>query len=204
MTERLQEINEENASFKAPDRIEVSVGGQEYLLDGSQVSAEVDDPVAGVVATNTDVHETVHSIPNPNNIQKTENIPGSDYLGVTYPISFDPIAAVAPHAMGMSGTGHDLAVTEMMGADIGSAMSAARKIVSKRWKYVEVVAKYLHVKRVLTGGEIQDIMEDVDKGDKVDVTIKRPDGKVQRYPGLRTHEPTVMIPGEWIEMPQAA
>lgn len=206
MRERGQMGSEEHASFKIPDRINVPIGGHEFLEDGSEVRAELNDEFAGVVPNETDYHETEHSVAaveDNTGIKKVTTIPGPGYLGLTEPTSFSAVAAVAPHANGRGGTGHDLFVAEMMGADIGAAERAARSILAQKQEHIEAVARHLHVRRTLTGSEIEIIMDDVDRGDKVDVTVKRPDGEVRRFPGLRTHEPTVMIPGELITLSAA-
>ncbi len=182
------------------------IGGREYLSDGSEISAVINDELAGVVASETDYHEAEHSVAGIEDgihINKVTNIAGPGYLGLTEPASFSAVAAVAPHANGRGGTSHDLFVAEMMGADIGSAEKVARAIIAQKEEHIGAVARHLHIERTLTGSDVERIMDDVDKGDKVDVTIKRPDGEIRQFPGLRTHKPTVMIPGEWIA-PQAA
>lgn len=212
MTERYQEGRTSDASFSTskrlsvPDTINVPVGGREYLPDGSEISAVLNDELAGVIPNETDYHETEHSVAGIEDgihIKKVTTIAGPGYLGLTEPASFSTVAAVAPHANGRGGTSHDLFVAEMMGADVDSAEKVARDIIAQKEDHIGAVARHLHVKRTLTGSEVEAIMDDVDKGDKVDVVIKRPNGEVRRFPGLRTHESTIMIPDEWV-VPQPA
>jgi len=189
-------------SFKAGDR--------KYLPDGGVLSAVAKpDRRKGLNKktnpSNTALHEATHAVVAAENGTPVENgtvIPGPGYLGLTKLGRPDPIAAVAPHADGMSGTSHDVKITNMMGHDESSLAGTARSIMNKNRAKIIKLANFLDGNKSATGSDVENIRRQVDNREKneqntdgIEITIKRPSGEVVVFE--RTRDGKILIPNNW-------
>lgn len=139
-------------------------------------SIEVTSSLLSETHTPTDTarHEATHAVVallNGTGVKNASVIPGPGYLGITELTGFDPVAAAAPHAMGHDGTGWDMMLVEAMGHDAGSAANVARNFAEKNQEIIQEVASHLDNNGSLSGNRINDIVQDLQKGEKVKVTI---------------------------------
>ena len=113
-----------------------------YSNNGFQISAKSKEQgqnrskiVAGRIAR----HEAKHAFPNPDNVKTVTIIPGPGYFGLTELHIPDPVAALAPHATGEDGTGHDVVVASFMTNDVSSAENVARRLTNENPEEIEEV-----------------------------------------------------------------
>jgi len=132
-------------------------------------------------------------------VRKATRIPGPGYLGLTELSRPDPIAAAGPHATGSHGTAHDVFIIGFMGHDVHSASSIARNIIENNIEKIEAVGSLIEEKQTVTGNEIQEAMNSVDrKEEKVKVIIKSQDGGEQQTEELASQKGVVVFRREWI------
>lgn len=147
--------------------------------------------------TDTAEHEATHAVVailNGTGVKSASVIPGPGYLGITELTGFDAVAAAAPHAMGHDGTGWDMTLVQAMGHDAGSVANVARDIAGKSQEIIQEVASHLDNNGSLSGNRIHDIVQDVQKGEKVKVTIHDADSGETTVEELRARDGILMFP----------
>jgi hypothetical protein len=159
--------------------ISIPIGRNAYLEDGTRVSAQLVQPEwAGVSLTSTEEHEVIHAVVSEKvlvgSVDEVSIVPGPGYLGYMRPNRMTAAAAIAPHALGMSGTGHDVMIVEHMGGSSGAG-SVARTIVRESSDEIKAVGLELKKKKTLTGGDVREAM-------------KSPDGAEQKITRKSTRE----------------
>lgn len=110
----------------------------------------------------TEFHEATHAVAavlNNTEVIEVTNVAGPGYYGMTRLGRADAIAAVAAHAMGCNGTGHDLMIVHHMGHEASSASYAARSLLSGREKEIYSVATLLAQRRSISGEEVKYAMQ---------------------------------------------
>ncbi len=156
---------------------EVRIGEKEYLPDGTLVEASVVNPLPQANAyTNTSMHEALHAGKSPSIVESVSIVPGPGYLGITKFSSFDSAAAAAPHAHGMDGTGWDEMLIEARGQSVGAADAEAKSKLARKGKHIEVLARYLQARKTISGNEVRQVMDRVDRGEEVEITVTTPTG----------------------------
>lgn len=189
-----------------------------YTNIGYEITAKREEPITHkrrVVPGDTAIHEATHAVPaaiNGTPIEQVSIIPGPGYLGITKLGRPDAISALAPHATGASGTGHDVFIASLMVPNISSAENVARSIVYNNKEKINEVATDLEENKTMSGSQVKAAMDRVDKkkveGDKATVFIKNPDGFEQRIPDLDIRDGIVilptdnMIPSKHYELPK--
>lgn len=113
-------------------------------------------------------------------VKEASRIPGPGYRGRTLVDEYDPVSFAAAHTMGCDGTGHDLAVIEYMGDDVGTAAITAGSILSNNKEKLRAVASLIEVHGAISG---YDILWAIDKIDnpEAEVDIYGPKGKNQHF-----------------------
>ena len=193
--------------------------GLRYKEGVSRMFLETPPLPLPVALTPTQRHEAKHVVTARRRgigVDMATSIPGSGYDGLTKLSRPDAVAALAPHATGESGTGHDVFIAKMTG-DAG-AESEARRIVDANTEAIEAVATALHNYGTIGPSEIDEAMDSVGKPFFKSATLV-----VETEAGQTIKEevdvkddntitvPQVMLPGEWIvlstpqeELPLAA
>lgn len=156
--------------------------------------------------SNTAVHEAKHAgvaeKRKPGSVKMASIVPGPGYLGITEMHSMDAVAAAAPHAHGMSGTGFDVHIIGQMGADVHAAGAAARVIMSANEDETDEIAYALEEKKTMSGSEIRWAMQNIDLRNEVVVFIFSPEGKKEELI-MAPREP-IIIPTNIVSFPKAA
>ena len=150
--------------------------------DGTAVSVrkvEVKRPIPGPVAE----HESAHVVA-AGKIVSATIIPSGDALGTTQPVKMTAQAAAAAEALGCSGTGHDMFITEhVLGVDPSVAKSAARSALSGKSEEMYEVATLLQERSTIGQADVEEARENVKKRNQgifpVEVEIIAPDGRRQ-------------------------
>jgi len=174
--------------------IRIGLGESGYTSNGAKVSVEIIDPLSiSNNPSNTAIHESLHAVTAGEKVKKVSIVPGLGYLGITELDSFDAAAAAAPHAFGMSGTGHDEVLVEYSGVSISSADSSAKSKLQGKERHVMSVAGYLENKKTITGNQVKRVMDRVDKGENVFVKIEKPDGDEDSYTLNGVKEEIIMV-----------
>ena len=148
--------------------------GKTFLPDGTQVIISANKKEESIKAandngnpTNTGVHEANHAVVairnDPTSVIDASVVPGPGYRGITRLRRPDAIAAAAPHSHGMGGTGHDVNIIRHMGHDVGAVYAIARNIANDNKEHIHAVAVQMDKKGTLSGGEIVNIMDEVDR-----------------------------------------
>jgi len=152
--------------------------------DGTIVGArkvEVKRPIPGFVA----IHESAHVVA-AGKIVSATIIPSGDALGTTQPVEMTAAAAAAAEALGCSGTGHDMFITEhVLGVDPSAAKSAARSVLSGKSEEMYEVATLLQERGTIGQADVEEARENVKNKNQgifsIEVEIKPPQGKVITY-----------------------
>ena len=148
---------------------EMFVGAGITEFKGWKVKVVPIRPHGGTRPGSTAIHEAQHIVPDPRNVRMGSIIPDAGSLGRVEPYEPNPIQAAAPHAMGSSGTSHDLRVIEYGGFDVSAAISNAREVVSKLHDEVQAVASVLQEKGEISGLEAEWVMNEVANPDRKSV-----------------------------------
>lgn len=170
-----------------------------YGTGGFRINAKLENShkvrrkVAGRIAR----HEIKHAIVDPENVESITIIPGPGYLGLTQLRSPDPVAALAPHATGEGGTGHDVMVASFMTDNVSSAENVAKGIVQNNTEEIEQAASLLEEKKTMTGNELKQAINSVrnkEEVQKVTIFVKSPDGSERSVPNLDVKNDVVILP----------
>lgn len=181
-----------------------------FLENGTKLSLVTTEKSLEEPSNDTAIHEAQHVVAaevNGTDIVMTTINPEGDSLGRTLPSRMDAIAAIAAHAMGGRGTGHDRRVVRFMGHDESSVAGVARSILTKNVHKVKAVARELEKKRTIFGSEIKSVMQEADDDKRlgpkksVDVYVKTPDGSEQKFTKDNIRNENIMVPGDWITFP---
>src|SRR3989344_3284954 len=151
---------------------------------GTTVSArkvEIKRPIPGSVAK----HESAHVVA-AGKIVSATIIPSGDALGTTQPVKMTAQAAAAAEALGCSGTGHDMFITEyVLGVDPGVAKSAARSALSGKSEEMYEVATLLQERSTIGQSDVEEARQNVKNRNKgifpIEVEIITPDGQTRTY-----------------------
>ncbi len=188
---------------------ELSVSlGKEINYKGNRIIVMKDWVERRKKPDNTDIHEATHGYlarVRGVGVRNMENRgDGVNTLGSTETDRSDIVAAVGPEADGLSGTGHDLRIAAILG-NVESAKATAKSIINNSREEIYEVASALAEKGTMNGDEIDDAIENSRKKKKGEatLTIINPDG-TERTKKVDLLEETVMVPGEWIQLPRTA
>lgn len=132
------------------------------------------------IASTVAIHEAIHADVSEavifRSVDGASIIPGETYSGITYINRMSAVAAVAPHADGCDGTGHDLHIAELMGADISATAAVAKGIINTHRDEIQAIAVALDEKKTVSGDEIRSIIAEVKEGVEVDIFIYQHNG----------------------------
>lgn len=172
------------------EKLVLPVHGETHLADGTHIIVRKVKPLHVGRAGATDLHEPRHAVAaelNGTSVLWATVISGDGYLGLTALSSFDAVAAAAPHAHGDGGTSADVHMIKQAGHSVESAGAAARSILASKEAQlmVDAVGTALARHGTLSGGEIRNIMQQVKKGDVLEITIIRPNGAREVQAGMR-------------------
>lgn len=177
--------------LRIPIGQEVHFGGTSIAVTSSLLSKERNPN-----PTDTAQHEATHAVvarANDTGVDEASIIPGPGYLGITKLTRFDAVAAMAPHAMGHDGTGWDVHITQLQGHSPNGAESVARRYAESEKEVIQEVAAHLDDKGTLSGSQIDEIRNDVKRGERVTVTQTNADGVVEVFEA-RAKDGIVMLP----------
>lgn len=151
-------------------------------------------------------HEAAHAVAAGEIVYATI-IPSGDALGTTQPVKMTAAAAAAPDALGHSGTGWDMFLTEhMLGVDPGTARSAARSALSGRYEEIEEVATLLQERKTIGQRDMKEARQNIkDRTNGIfeaEVEILKPGENVITFP-TRTLGGEIKIPNSTL-LPTAA
>ena len=95
-------------------------------------------------------------------------------------------AAAAAEALGCSGTGHDMFITEhALGVDPSVAKSAARSVLSGKSEEMYEVATLLQERGTIGQADVEEARENVKKRNKgiflIEVEVMTPDGQTRTH-----------------------
>lgn len=128
-------------------------------------------------------HEAAHTVAailTGDNVLEATRISGPTYLGRTRLSKFNPIAFVAAHARGCSGTGYDLMVLTSLGYDTNSLAQAARGVLSGHEEEITAVASLIEANGTISGDEALAIMDAV-INPKAEITLINPLGQQRSF-----------------------
>lgn len=152
--------------------------------DGTTVTVrkmEPARPMPGSVAE----HEAAHVVA-AGEIVNATIIPSGDALGTTTPVRMTAAAAAAAEAMGHSGTGWDMFLTEhYLGVDRHTAKAAARAALSGKQEEMHEVATLLQERGTIGQSDVNEAWKNVDNRRHgihiVEVQINKPGEKTQTH-----------------------
>lgn len=175
------------------------------LEDGTTITArkiEIQRPKPQGTAN----HEATHAVAAGEIVYATI-IPNGDALGTTQPVKMTAAAAAAPDALGHSGTGWDMFLTEhVLGVDPGTARSAARSALSGRYEEIEEVATLLQERKTIGQRDMEEARQNIkDRTNGIfeaEVEIIKPGENIITFP-TRTLGGEIKIPNSTL-LPTAA
>lgn len=135
------------------------------------------------VPGSTAMHEAVHSVLamlTGTWVKFTTIIPGPGYGGLTSLSEANAVAAVGPDELGHSGTGWDLLMAKLMGADRGSAGAVARSLAAKAHRLIYAVASTLQDKGTISGYEVKQTMVEAENPE-TRITYLGPQGERHEF-----------------------
>lgn len=186
-----------NPAAMANHEISVPINAVRYVGE-TQISSLIVSKEKKATS-NTALHEAAHAIVASirGTLDSVTTTPGPGYLGLTRVRRPDIVAAMAAHADGMSGTGHDVRVAGMLGNPAAAEHTAKGMLEAHRDEQDEV-ALALDEKRFLTSGEVNTIMRRTRKQrGEVLLIIKNP-GEKEKKATVKAVNGVVMVPGEWV------
>ncbi len=160
----------------------IEAGKPQYVGD-LRVSLEAPAPLIKTNPGSTAIHEAKHvvaALKNGTGVEGATIVPGAGFLGLTRLSRPDAVAALAPHATGESGTGHDVFIASQMGA-IG-AESAARSIINSNMDEVMAVAVALEENKSLGSWDIDRAINKLSNPDPEFgiLTVETPSGEQKK------------------------
>lgn len=155
------------------------------LEGGTTITArkiETPRPFPGSVAE----HEAAHVVA-AGEIVSATIIPSGDTLGTTQPVKMTATAAAAAEALGHSGTGWDMYLTEyVLGVDPGTAKAAARSALSGRDEEIFEVATLLEERKTIGQSDVDEARQNIIERRQgifaVEVEIGEPGKKIRSFP----------------------
>ncbi|OGH16013.1 MAG: hypothetical protein A3C30_00865 [Candidatus Levybacteria bacterium RIFCSPHIGHO2_02_FULL_40_18] len=174
-------------------KIVSGVGERKYLPDGWSVISEIPNPIidSGVVTDEVDEHEGNHLLVAAElgvSIIEGSVIPEGDSLGHVKTGHFSAPVAMAAHADGGRGTGHDRLLVRLHGDNEDSAAAVAKDIIRRKPKHKKALAILLHKEKVVNGSRVHSELAKVDQGETVETTVVDPDGKQHKIITMGIHE----------------
>jgi hypothetical protein len=163
--------------------IEIGIGVKNYLRDGTSIEVIEKDKIdLAESAGDTAKHEAIHAAAtNPENVELVSIIPGPGYYGITKLKHFDEVAAVAPHAYHMSGTGWDTFLVEVNGGNVDGSSAVARSRLRNEGQFIDVLSRRLEKVKSMDGKEVRKVHDYVTKGSEVEIKIKKPNGEFESH-----------------------
>lgn len=128
-------------------------------------------------------HEAAHTVAailTGDYVEEATRISGPGYLGRTRLSRFNPIAFVAAHARGCSGTDYDLMVLTSLGYDTNSLAQAARGVLSGHEEEIFAVASLIEANGTISGNEALAVIEAV-TNPKAEITLINPLGQERSF-----------------------
>lgn len=183
---------------------EVSItANRPQYIEGFKFSIEPQTSVKKTIPGSTAVHEAMHvvaALENGTGVDSATIVSGNGYLGLTRLTKPDAVAAMAPHAMGSGGTGHDVFIAGIIG-NAGAAESAARGIINSNMDKVEAVATVLEENRTIGSGEINSAINEITnpKPRMATLFIETPTGE-QIKERVEVRDNIVMVPNVWYQL----
>ena len=150
-------------------------------------SGEARRSIPGPVAK----HEAAHVVA-AGKIVSATIIPSGDALGTTQPVKMTAQAAAAAEALGCSGTGHDMFITEhVLGVGPSVAKSAARSALSGKSEEMYEVATLLQERRTIGQSDVDEARQNVKDRNQgifpIVVEIIIPDGRTRSITAKSFH-----------------
>lgn len=155
---------------------------------------------------NTAIHEAIHAVVakrNGTEVVKATNIAGEGYLGLTQTVTPDAIAAIAPHAAGMSGAHHDRNIVRALGHDEGAVAGIALGVINSNKEEIDEVATTIEEKGTAHTPDINLAMqrgEERRRGRRrpFSLTIKHANGQEVQVTRQSEDNKTVTVPIDMI------
>lgn len=165
------------------ERLNISKPVAKTYENGVTVQARIIEPLKRPIPGETAEHEAAHVVAAGEIVYATI-IPSGNALGATKPVRMTAAAAAAAEAMGHSGTGWDMFLTEhYLGVDPGIAKSAAKAALSGRQEEIEEVASLLEERKTIGQGDVDQARRNVEKRrdgiHPVEVQISSPEGQTK-------------------------
>lgn len=165
--------------------------------EGFKITAILPDIKPKTAPGGTSIHEAKHVVAakeNGTEVQSATIIAGDGYLGLTVLSRPDAVAAMAPHATGEGGTGHDVYVAGLIG-NAGAAESAARGIINSNMDKVMAVASVLEEKGTIGSSDIDKAIREVENPTPLFATvfIENPNGDSKKLSGLEIKDGAINI-----------
>jgi hypothetical protein len=164
--------------------IKLSEGINE-IFPGWQATVKLVNPlkIKNISKYSTSYHEATHAfaaLKTGSHVHEASRIPGPGYNGITRLNEFNPIAFMAAHAMGCSGTGHDVAVVRRMGYSPESVAAQARMIMSGHEAEIDAIAADIEMQGTISGNQAWNTMEKA-ANPEVEVFLIDPEGKPRHF-----------------------
>lgn len=179
------------------NRVEVPINkGEATFYEGYKITSIMPEAKPPIVLQGKTVHEAKHVVAaelNGTAVQSATIIAGVGYEGLTILSKPDAVAALAPHATGESGTGHDVMIAELIGS--AGAESAARGIINSNMDKVMAVAEVLEEKRTIGSTDIKKAIKEVDSPPPIFATVfvETPDGHSKKLSGLEVKDGAINL-----------
>lgn len=162
----------------------------ESLKGGTTITArKIEAPrvIPGSVAE----HEAAHVVA-AGEIVSATIIPKGDALGTTQPVKMTAATAAAAEALGHTGTGWDMFLTEhVLGVDPGTAKAAARSALSGKDEELLEVATLLEERKTISQRDVEEARKNIIKRRQgifeVEIEIRMPGEKMQSLSGETFH-----------------
>lgn len=191
----------------------ISINTTKYIGDykiSASSNAVPPPPPPYLEPGSTSVHEAIHTVTaevNGTPVKSVTIVPGPGYSGLTELSSFDPVAAVAPHAYGCNGTSYDIFIAgQVLGHNVGSLGGVARNIIGNHTEEIWSITNALETNKTLSGYDVRRLMGEVvdlknkQKNPTAELSISKPDGSQNKISGLRYTGGIVMFPGKWVNL----
>lgn len=170
------------------NKVVETVGGGRVVIIPKNPFAKMPGPIS--------IHEAAHAVTaedKGSHAELVSIVPGPGYLGRTNLNEFNGVASMAPHAIGCSGTGQDMAVVEMMGYNPNSLAAEAKEVVDDNWDEIYGVGSLLEARGTIFRNEVLWAIDQV-RNPEVELGVINPLGE-ERHFAIKARR------GEWIAVP---
>lgn len=186
----------------------LGVGESVRLANGNRVVTKTLEKAKRLISS-VSKHEAIHAVIGVVRrrwVKRVTNIPGPGYEGLTELDAYDRAVTMGPEVANQEGTGSDVFNAEMHG-DRESGAAEAAPIISSNTEEIDAVGEGLDEHRTLTHEGVVSYMELGSKRRRgifsTVLELVRPDGKKEEKK-IESEGGKVLIPGEWVDLPQAA